>query len=601
MKKLQVNYFIKALSLIAIALFASCSKDSDGPDNPGDDSDDSIKKYETERVTGNGYDVVYRYNEDVIVYDSQSISYINKIESDTVFYFSKDMPEGILPKSGSILSSTDTSVVPCGLGHEVISIEDAGEYYKCLTTPASLNMIFAELELSAVIIPEESISGVAKLGGVESRGADCDAGAYSDLAFDMKPSLDLCLDIAKPSNNSINLGLHLDLNGEFGVNGGFNKEIKIFGLDDPKALGVWVVGPVVLRPFIDLGVNLVATIEGDIMFRISKKMEHQSGYKNGEGYQELIGSKESEKIISDVAIDASGSVGPEVEIKVGLGVYTTKVRLGLNLTLNMDFSTEFRLNNPNLFKDAPALDFDLKCGGGVFAEVDLFNKKKNKKDGDDDKKQFGSFGFEKEIVSKNLLHHKWRLLPTLDDGSFKLKRSTSSEYAIDAEYSLIGGLLSNFFEIIPAVHVYESGNEVYYKTSGDEADGGTNKVFEFELEGLDNEKQYGVCPSLLMFGKMYDHDIFYLSEIAGKWRSGDEVITFNADGTWHEIWYNDDEYGTVEYNGTYWLDTSIKTLYKKWPNEISEFRYYLSDDCNTLKLVLKDDPEHGTTIYSRVE
>ena len=157
--------------IVTCLLFASCSKEE--PDKtPGNNNDKptvdvpvDIPK-ETVQEQTEFYNITYRYHDDVIVYDENNEEYVDRIEQDSIIFLSGNTPQGLIPQAGDIIASGMSDVFPFGLGNKVVSVTKSGNTYQCLTTSASLDEIFAELEIDAEMpLALEGIDGLTDADG----------------------------------------------------------------------------------------------------------------------------------------------------------------------------------------------------------------------------------------------------------------------------------------------------------------------------------------------------------------------------------------------------------------------------------------------------
>lgn len=140
------------LSLAAVALvFTSCDLYLD------DTSEDNYYN-QTENVPGfaepvieeaDNYICYYQYQESTIVLTDEVQEFVERVENDTVVYFSKETPKVVLPDVGNCITSTVTDKFPQGIGTQVIERTQEGGLYRCVTTKTPLKNIFKELFVNA--------------------------------------------------------------------------------------------------------------------------------------------------------------------------------------------------------------------------------------------------------------------------------------------------------------------------------------------------------------------------------------------------------------------------------------------------------------------
>lgn len=510
-----MNKIKHLLALIIPALFVACQVNNlDG---------------EPEEVKGFGYPVTedveggkitYQYNDEVIVLSETTQRYLVKVEADTILYFSEATPERLLPYKGGIISSAVIDdKTPYGLGNRVISVSQESGLYKCVTTAASLDEIFKELTLAADImlvtdaIPSqvEDVDGnlhdvtvskfsetKAEIGSPNVLTIELDglsgknAGAYVDGKVSLGAVLSVDFERSK-SRYDCSLSLYAGFDGEIGVKtqcGGYK---KLLPRKDkwPILNGELRFGPIVLRPFVDAELGIEGKAEGSICTGLSKVFGAKFGMKNRKSFYENLTEPDA-KIIKDISVDVKGEVALVTTLYFGMGLYTKNIAVSIDPSLSVGLSTDFKVNNENLFKNNPTLDFDIKAEAkgafyGQFFGKELFRE-------------------EMTFLSLNLFNHSWPLLPSLVENSLQVtKRDASGPLTFDAEYSLAGGLLSNLdFPLYPAFKVYKGSELVDVISCTENISGDTAKKFTFELTGLENEVSYTGKPCLVIGDKSYD-------------------------------------------------------------------------------------------------
>lgn len=505
------------VTLIIPVLLVACHA------NVLDDEPENIKGFGypiTEDVEGGK--ITYQYNDEVIVLSETTQRYLVKVEADTILYFSEATPERLLPYKGGIISSAVIDdKTPYGLGNRVISVSQESGLYKCVTTAASLDEIFKELTLAADImlvtdaIPSqvEDVDGnlhdvtvskfsetKAEIGSpnvltVKLEGqSDEQVGPY--VEGDISLGAVLSIDFERSKNRyDCSLSLYAGFDGEIGVKTQCEGYKKLLPRKDkwPILNGELRFGPIVLRPFVDAELGIEGKAEGSICTGLSKVFGAKFGMKNRKSFYENLTEPDA-KIIKDISVDVKGEVALVTTLYFGMGLYTKNIAVSIDPSLSVGLSTDFKVNNENLFKNNPTLDFDIKAEAkgafyGQFFGKELFRE-------------------EMTFLSLNLFNHSWPLLPSLVENSLNVtKRDASGPLTFDAEYSLAGGLLSNLdFPLYPAFKVYKGSELVDFISSAENISDDAAKEFTFELTGLENEVSYTGKPCLVIGDKSYDED-----------------------------------------------------------------------------------------------
>lgn len=255
------------------------------------------------------YEITYQYNENVIVFDEGISDYIEKVVADTIIYFSTQLPEIFVPEVNDIISCRIYEKLPYGLGNRVLSFDKEGSLYKCVTTSAALDEIFKVLDIDASIVLLDTISDgfyddegqywETSVGeNTETRGtigspnvltinlgnytSDTGAGFYVNGAFTVGAIATVDIDLGK-KHSECSLELLAGINGEMGVKTSAKGYKKIFRKEN-LVNGVLAIGPVVLRPYVDIELGRQLSVEGNITTGFSKQFGLKAGIRNGKAY-----------------------------------------------------------------------------------------------------------------------------------------------------------------------------------------------------------------------------------------------------------------------------------------------------------------------------
>lgn len=557
-----------------VAIFTSCSKDElddTGTLIPGKDYPT------TETVTGGT--ITYQYKNDVTVIDEHNKNYLLKIESDTILFFSKDAKRHIkLEENGIISSAITNELMPYGIGNKILSIIDEGNYLKCVTSPTSLDNIFEELNINADIelvcdtisnrvedvdgniisisISNQDNQGRASIGSPNiltinfgNKSNESRIGPYINGSVNLGAVATIDINL-KEHKSECSLALYAGMEGEIGTQGTWSGYKKIL----PRAgkwniaTGVVSLGPVVLRPYIDAEFGVEGKIEGTISTKISKQFGGKFGLKNGQLFHENLTSSDTD-IIKNISVNAKGEINFVTSLDFGIGLYTKNIAAGIEPSISAGVSTDFKLNNENLFRNHPNLDFSITADADAFFFATFFGKE---------------FTHEQAtLASINLFTYSWPLLPSLVENSLKInKRDYNGPLAFDCEYKLQGGLLTDLsnklgnytdiFTIIPSFRVYRGGNEVYHMIDNQEINGSGIHTFKYELEDLEHDISYTGKPCLIIGNNIYDENGTPFSSTSPTAAITDIVQTGAAEG---EFYHNGSSYKHEFY---FYINTQIK-------------------------------------------
>ncbi len=503
-----------------------------------------------------GGKITYQYNDEVIVLSETTQQYLVKVEADTILYFSESTPEKLLPYKGGIISSAVVDdKTPYGLGNRVISVSQDDGLYKCVTTAAPLDEIFKELNLVAdIMLVTDTISSqvedvdgkfhdvtVSKLsetkaehsfgspnvltvgfdglsgkhaGGYVSGGASI--GAVVSIDFELSDDRYDC-----------SLSLYAGFDGEIGVKTlceGYRKLL-------PRT-GKWTIvntvltlGPVVLRPFVDVELGIEGSAEGSISTSVSKRFGAKFGMRNGKGFYENMTESDT-NIVENISVDVKGGVALVTTLDFGMGLYTKNIAASIDPSLSMGLSTDFKVNNDNLFRNHPTLNFDITGNASVSVYAQLFGK--------------DLFREEMDFASLNIFNYSWPLLPSLVENSLKVtKRDASGPLTFDAEYSLMGGLLSKLnFPLCPVFKVYKGSELIDVVSCSESISENAAKKFTFELTDLEHDISYTGKPCLVIDDNQYDEDGIPFSSTSPTAAVTDIVQTGAAEGSFPHNGYD---------------------------------------------------------------
>jgi hypothetical protein len=211
-------------------------------------------------------------------------------------------------------------------------------------------------------------------------------------------------------------------------------------------------------------------------------------------------------------------VGLVCALDFGAGLYTKNIALGIEPSIYAGFETDLQINNPNIFRNAPQLDFKVSADVDVFFFAQFFGKE---------------FTHNQEtFASLNLFKCSWPLLPSLVENTLGVeKRDEKNPLTFDAKYKLKGGLLGKYMNIRPSFIVYRGGNKVYHITDDKNiSNEGTNE-FKFVLTNLEHDISYTGKPCILFMGNLYDEDGIPFSSTSPTAAITDVVQTGSAEGS----------------------------------------------------------------------
>lgn len=490
------------------------------------------------------YTITYQYNEGVIVLDAVAQSYLVKVEADTILYFSAGTPGDILPGKGDVISARVSEKVPYGLGNVVLETSESEGMFKCVTTVAGLDKIFKEVSWEYnSSLTDELLEGYEDENGVAVKPS---YGWYDEetgeiITEDTKATVGRKKLVSWPfeKNNPDGLSIEGELfvgafvhcsgdtrKGDFefsvepvigaealiGIKAEVKKEIwqdmfqwKLFELKD-KLKTIIQVGPVTLRPYVDIEAYLRAAASGSVLFDTGKAFSAKIGYSQAGGcyISNSTASGNENNFIKGVSIN--GNVGAEYEciFSVGCGLYTKNVALELDPYFKYQTGAELVYSAD---EDSEKTESNLFLGITVGADGKMVIN------------WFGALKFapEMKFIETELARWDYPLTPVTKEDSFSIEEGEGSG-TFDARYVAEGGFLSWLYDIYPGIAIYKGEELVYEKTFSEKAAPLEPLDVSFILDKLEDGTTY----KAKAFVNIWDHDFVM------------ETITF-PDNRWVDL------------------------------------------------------------------
>lgn len=465
----------KTIWLLLLLMFfvAACS---DGDKGPGTNPIPGINSPQTEET--DTYEVTYQYQDGVIVLTDARLHYIDHVEDDSILYFRKDTPPDILPKVGSILSSRVSDKLPYGLGNEVIECTEINNLYRCVTTVTSLDEVFRELTLKAAVPLTEGVDGFTDDQGIwheveyvnafdeevdiqlvpETRYSgvmaspllsfnygeeppETGTGIYSFGKVFVTAILEVNFDLKRNEYRfllSPRVGLHGSLVSMVHADG--YKEL--FKKMELVQMPIYA-GPVVIRPALGLELGVEGSVDGNIRVDWVKEFAATCGFVNeGTRLEAMYNNTtpDTQNVIRGLSIDANAHMAVITKCYLTAGLYTRSVVCGLAPSFKFGIDADFKMENPNLFKNKSKLTatVNMDLDGVFYAKVlkkDLFNK-------------------QVQWMDLSLWEKEWPLFPVQENIVYSYSDYTTPDYC-DIIYTFSDlGLLSRFVDIYHGIKLY---------------------------------------------------------------------------------------------------------------------------------------------------
>lgn len=526
--------------------------------------------------TSDNYDITYQYNEGVIVLSDRTQAYLEKVEEDSILYFSATTPANILPDVGDIISAKVTEKTPYGLGNRVISKTEEEGMIRCVTSVAPLDDIFKVLELTSSF-PLTDLMG--KNGGFYDEEGNYyeytvenvdDVMANTETYWAQMPSRAqigsrevLVIPINKATKNgpyaqaSLVLGgiftynqskenttfecslePWIGIKGELGVTGewvdGYVDLIK----EIPVIRGSMQVGVVNLRPSLKFSSILAVEGSGSMSVDFGQYFGFKCGWTERGWFQQNTSPQFTlDKFFDGFAISGKVAIGPKAIFDLGCGVYTEDVSVSISaepslmLGAELGISGKIENNRWQIQGQSATLDVTVDFSGKIKAK--LFN--------------ITIYESEKELVKWNLLNLSTPIFPQLENGSLSVTCTNESPLVFDTQYTVTGGVLAKLLGGMPSMRVDRNGTEVYHIIDDQELQWTASTTLYHQLTDLEKNVNYTAVPCIYIDDACYEWEgIDFESEeeeagIVGQWgitfgigldKGLFAILTFKEDGTY---------------------------------------------------------------------
>lgn len=580
MVKTDIMKRLLTILVVFMAILSSCTEniientirpETNGFDQPVTESTDE-------------YTITYQYNEGVIVLDAVAQSYLVKVEADTILYFSAGTPSDILPGKGDVISARVSEKVPYGLGNVVLETSESEGMFKCVTTVAGLDEIFKEVSWEY----NSSLTDELLEGYKDENGEDVTPsfGWYDEETGEIvtedtratvgrRKLVSWLFEKNNPDGLSIEgelfVGAFVHCSGDtrkgdfefsvepvigaealIGIKSEVKKEIwqdmfqwKLFELKD-KLKTIIQVGPVTLRPYVDIEAYLRAAASGSVLFDTGKVFSAKIGYSQAGGcyISNSTASGNENNFIKGVSIN--GNVGAEYEciFSVGCGLYTKNVALELDPYFKYQTGAELVYSAD---EDSEKTESNLFLGITVGADGKMVIS------------WFGALKFapEMKFIETELARWDYPLIPVTKEDSFSIEEGEGSG-TFDARYVAEGGFLSWLYDIYPGIAIYKGEELVYEKTFSEKAAPLEPLDVSFILDKLEDGTTY----KAKAFVNIWDHD-FVMETITfpdNRWvdlglPSGILWAAYNVGATSPEEYGDYYAWGEIETKNNYCMDT----------------------------------------------
>lgn len=581
--------FIFTSVLMCVLLLTSCV------DNKIDDTTSPVVEGFEQPVTEttDEYSITFQYNEGVIVLSESALDYIVRVEADSIIYFAPSTPSELIPEVGGVVTARVSEKLPFGLGNKVIDVSEQGGMTRCVTTHAPLDEIYKELswEYNASLTDsllegyvDENGNAIQPIyvwyneetGEYEKEPTKGTIGRHKlvewPYEFEHKElNVEGAIYIGAfvhcsgdVRNNDFEFYIEPIIGTDALVQAGiiFEKNIwqdmyewNIFKLKD-IVKGVIQLGPLTLRPYVDIEAYLDFAASGTITIGLSKTFSARIGYSQTNGCyisNNTIQGNE-DKLFNRIDM-LNGNIGGKYRclFDVGCGLYTKKIAIAIEPYFEYSLGAQLLLTLPededkSIQKEATA-SFDIVVGADGKMVVDWFGGLK--------------WAPQMKFIETNIFHAETSLIPSLEEDTFTFNETANGYIpTYESGYNISGGLLSSILDIYPGIAIYKDGTLVHKELYTEKTVWNDTIPATYVISGLEADASYEAQAIARILG--YDLE---LDKNLGKW--GDLGLPSGL------LWaaYNVGASSSEEYGGYYaWGETEEKSSYTwenyKWRDKI---------------------------------
>ena len=262
------------------------------------------------------------------------------------------------------------------------------------------------------------------------------------------------------------------------------------------------MGPVTLRPYVDVDIRTDFSANGAVQIELKKFASCKVGFNEaGVIFKNTTGQTGDSRCIHDLDVNGSLETLFKAGFKLGIGLYTKNVAVGIEPMIKVGPTVELDLTNANSWRLNPELHFKILGAAEGYCLVQLFGKE--------------LWTEQMELAERSFLDLSWPLLPQLYEGSLSVvKREPSTTLTFDGKYKISQGLLARFLQIRPGYKVFRAGEELMSQWSSSLANAMADSQYEFDITGLEHDIHYTCRPMLKVGGFELENDGTVFSSVS---------------------------------------------------------------------------------------
>lgn len=560
---------MKQYIFLFLFLLSGCGKDESVLENKTNSSvPDNLKEWVTDDV------VCLTSNQKVHIIDS----------NEGVLYFDANTPTELLPTTGKIILENELSdKFPSGFYGKVAQVNKENDHFVVSTEWVPLSEAFTSLpdqtfDISSYIT--EFIQSDGEKAVVQehyvinpiTKGIEPETKVNITLNGDgwsVGGSFDMKAKILFSGGDIHNFRVDLDYEIESELNVSFTKEVefkKTATAKPLKKIGEFIIKAIPANVVVTPVIVVYAQLDGNGKVSLSASLTTNSRMKPYIQYNQgqlgcglenptwpllnfkLNGIEMEAELNENIALAFQARLFNYENIRIELGtrlIFTEKAKFKLN---NFDKAL---LQNGKAYASLNENELSCTFRACVYAEAvcNLITKKKEDSNDKDQEMEIEGSWEESIIPEKELLKRK--LLPTFDDLNFDVQHK---QHKATFSYQCSGYLFTESVQMGYALYDLDDENDQpirmvledsYYVKSDMEVG---KRMFTFEIENIEEEKNYYVRPLFKIYDKtMVSDDRAEYEILVGKWQVITQIDTYinNSDG--NQVIYRCQHPGTFEF------------------------------------------------------
>lgn len=560
---------MKQYIFLFLFLLSGCGKDESVLENKTNSSvPDNLKEWVTDDV------VCLTSNQKVHIIDS----------NEGVLYFDANTPTELLPTTGKIILENELSdKFPSGFYGKVAQVNKENDHFVVSTEWVPLSEAFTSLpdqtfDISSYIT--EFIQSDGEKAVVQehyvinpiTKGIEPETKVNITLNGDgwsVGGSFDMKAKILFSGGDIHNFRVDLDYEIESELNVSFTKEVefkKTATAKPFKKIGEFIIKAIPANVVVTPVIVVYAQLDGNGKVSLSASLTTNSRMKPYIQYNQgqlgcglenptwpllnfkLNGIEMEAELNENIALAFQARLFNYENIRIELGtrlIFTEKAKFKLN---NFDKAL---LQNGKAYASLNENELSCTFRACVYAEAvcNLITKKKEDSNDKDQEMEIEGSWEESIIPEKELLKRK--LLPTFDDLNFDVQHK---QHKATFSYQCSGYLFTESVQMGYALYDLDDENDQpirmvledsYYVKSDMEVG---KRMFTFEIENIEEEKNYYVRPLFKIYDKtMVSDDRAEYEILVGKWQVITQIDTYinNSDG--NQVIYRCQHPGTFEF------------------------------------------------------